>query len=72
MPNYLDKLDPRASEILRSSVGYMLLHDYMTDSGSKLFVAIVNLAFREGISIGIDLCRDALKSGDPDYGKPSN
>jgi hypothetical protein len=75
MPNYLDKLDPRANEGLRNSVKY-LLHDYIVSSASELFVelfvATINLAIANGVSIGIDEMRAALKSGDPDYGKPSN
>jgi hypothetical protein len=72
MPNHLDKLDPRANEGLRNAVKY-LLHDYIiVSSVGELFVATINLAIQNGVSVGIDEMCAALKSGDPDYDKPTN
>jgi hypothetical protein len=45
----------------------------MVSSGKgELFVATINLAIQMAYAYAIDEMRAALKSGDPDYGKPSN
>lgn len=69
MPRFdpISKLDSRAGDNVRHSVEY-LLRDYIVSSAGELFVACVNLAIANGVSIGIDEMRAALKSGDPDHG----
>lgn len=65
--NHIAKLDPRANDQLRRSVKY-LLHDCIVSSAGELFVACVNLAIANGVSIGIDEMRPALHAGDPNHG----
>jgi hypothetical protein len=72
MPNYIDELDTRASEDLRHTIQVALDNPAIRRLEKEMVIGCLNLALHEGISIGIDLCRDAFKSGDPDYGKPSN
>jgi hypothetical protein len=60
MPNYIDQLDPRASEDLRNSVK-LLLHDYIVSYAGAYLVATINLAIQNGVCIGSDEIRAALK-----------
>lgn len=73
MPDYeaISKLDPRANDQLRRSVNY-LLRDYIISSAGELFVACINLAIANGVTISIDEMRAALKAGDPDHDQPTH
>jgi hypothetical protein len=74
MPNYIDNSTPREARLRATiQVSVATIHRHKATgkgNGYRLFVA--TSTSHEGISIGIDLCRAALKSGDPDYDKPSN
>jgi hypothetical protein len=72
MLNHLDKLDPRANEGLRNAVKYLLDYHIFADCVAELFVATINLAIQNGVTLGIDEMCAALKAGDPDYDKPEN
>lgn len=67
--NPMTELDPRASDQLKHSVNYLLHH--IVGSCDELMIATFNLAIQEGVSLGIDEMRAALKSGDPDHGQPT-
>src|SRR4051812_21750754 len=69
--NYIDQLDPRASEGLRNSVEY-LLHDYIVSSAGELLVATINLAIQNGVCIASDEIRAILNKGDKSNDKSAN
>jgi hypothetical protein len=65
-------LDPRASQDVIGVTNELLRWYSKSMEDRNLIVAAINLAIGNGINLGIDLAAAALKSGDPDYGQPSN